>query len=162
MAGDPSYLALSADISGASLEGSAKPAELTLSAANLGVKLNSATEMATPLDWSGQPVTIDPDESVMGDEVTIDVPAAAAPNGPVIQDGIAAVASGILTAVPGVATLTMTGGTLEVGSWVWWGDGPDSFPVWRIWKAPAGWKGLNGSASNLGLHRKTSMIPLMN
>ena len=67
-----------------------------------------------------------------GDEVTIDVPAAAAPNGPVIQDGIAAVASGVITAMPGVATLTMTGGTLELSSYIWWGDGPDSFPVWNM------------------------------
>ena len=47
---------------GASLEGSAKPAELTLSATNLGVKLNTASGMgATPLDWSSQAVTVDPD-----------------------------------------------------------------------------------------------------
>ena len=69
---------------------------------------------------------------VPGDAVTIDVPAALAPNGPVIEDGIDAHVYGILTAMPGVPSLTMTGGTLEVDNWIWWGDGPDSFPIWNM------------------------------
>ncbi len=68
----------------------------------------------------------------LADDVRIDVPAAAAPNGPVIQDGIAAQANGIFTEAAGAATLTLTGGTLEVGNWIWWGDGADSFPVWEM------------------------------
>ncbi len=33
--------------------------------------------------------------------------------------------SGMACEVAGEATLTITGGTLDVGSWIWWGDGPD-------------------------------------
>ncbi len=58
-----------------------------------------------------------------GDEVYVDVPAAAAPNGPVIQDGMEAKVSGLACEVAGEPTMTMTGGTLDVGSWIWWGDG---------------------------------------
>ncbi|MEJ2705713.1 MAG: hypothetical protein P8Z79_25020, partial [Sedimentisphaerales bacterium] len=47
----------------------------------------------------------------LADDVRIDVPAAAAPDGPVIQDGTAAQANGIFTEAAGEATLTMTGGT---------------------------------------------------
>jgi len=66
------------------------------------------------------------------DDVLIDVPAAAAPNGPVIQDGIAAEAHGIFTEAAGEPTLTMTGGSLAVADWIWLGDGADSFGVWTI------------------------------
>ncbi len=68
----------------------------------------------------------------LADDVRIDVPAAAAPNGPVIQDGIDAKANGIFTEAPGEPTLTMTGGTLEVTDWIWWGDGADSFGIWTM------------------------------
>ena len=68
----------------------------------------------------------------LDDEVRIDVPSAAAPNGPVIQDGDTAQALGIFTEAAGEPTLTMTGGTLEVADWVWWGDGPDSFATWYM------------------------------
>ncbi len=68
----------------------------------------------------------------LADDVRIDVPAAAAPDGPVIQDGTDALANGIFTEAAGEATLTMTGGTLEVAAWIWWGDGQDSFPVWTM------------------------------
>jgi hypothetical protein len=57
------------------------------------------------------------------------VPAAAAPNGPVIQDGIDAKAKGIFTEAAGEPMLTITGGTLEVAEWIWWGDGADSFAM---------------------------------
>ena len=68
----------------------------------------------------------------LADEVKIDVPAAAAPNGPVIQDGIAAEALGIWTEAAGEPTLTITGGSLVVAEWIWCGDGADSFGVWTI------------------------------
>ena len=68
----------------------------------------------------------------LADDVLIDVPAAAAPNGPIIQDGIAAQCHGIWTEAPGEPTLTMTGGTLEVASWIWWGDGMDSYAIWTM------------------------------
>ena len=48
------------------------------------------------------------------DEVYIDVPAAKAPNGPIIQDGIDAKALGLACEVAGEPTMTMTGGTLEI------------------------------------------------
>jgi hypothetical protein len=66
------------------------------------------------------------------DEVLIDVPAAAAPGGPLIQDGIDAKAKGIFTEAPGEPTLAMTGGTLEIAEWVWWGDGANSFAIWNM------------------------------
>ncbi|MHC4071714.1 MAG: hypothetical protein ACYTGS_06735, partial [Planctomycetota bacterium] len=66
------------------------------------------------------------------DDVLIDVPAAAAPNGPVIEDGIAAECHGIWTEAPGEPTLTITGGSLVVGDWIWWGDGTDSFGIWTM------------------------------
>jgi len=78
---------------------------------------------STPENWDlGRIPTMD-------DEVRIDVPAAAAPNGPVIQDGIDAKAKGVFTEAAGEPTLTITGGTLEVAEWIWWGDGADSFAM---------------------------------
>ena len=55
------------------------------------------------------------------EEVLLSVEAEGA-NGPLIEDGIEAVA-GILTAAGGNPVLTMTGGSLELNDWgVWWGD----------------------------------------
>lgn len=68
----------------------------------------------------------------LADEVRIDVPAAAAPNGPLIQAGIDAKALGLFTEAPGDPTLTMMGGSLAVADWVWWGDGVDSFAIWTM------------------------------
>ena len=75
---------------------------------------------SNPENWD--PVRV----PTLTDEVLIDVPAAAAPNGPVIQDGIDAKAKGILTEGAGEPMLTITGGTLGVAEWIWWGDGADS------------------------------------
>ncbi|UCD48501.1 MAG: discoidin domain-containing protein, partial [Phycisphaerales bacterium] len=58
-----------------------------------------------------------------GDNAYIDVPAARAPNGPVISEGMEAAISGLACEVAGEPVMTMTGGTLDVGSWIWWGDG---------------------------------------
>ena len=98
------------------------------------------------------------------DDVKIDVPAAAEPNGPVIQDGIAAEAHGIFTEAPGVPTLTMTGGSLQVANWIWWGDGTNSFGVWTMsggtvtvadefelgWDGGAGTLTMTGGTINAG------------
>jgi F5/8 type C domain len=70
-----------------------------------------------PANWeSGQVPTA-------GDEAFIDVPAALAPNGPVIAEGMEAAVSGMACEVAGDPVMTMTGGTLDVASWIWWGDG---------------------------------------
>jgi hypothetical protein len=61
-----------------------------------------------------------------GDEIFVDVPAAKAPNGPIIRDGINAKILGLLCEVAGEPTMTMTGGTLEIGDYIWWGDGAGS------------------------------------
>jgi hypothetical protein len=78
---------------------------------------------STPENWDlGRAPTLE-------DEVRIDVPEAADPNGPVIEEGIDAQAKGIFTEAAGEPTLTITGGTLEVAEWIWWGDGADSFSI---------------------------------
>jgi len=59
----------------------------------------------------------------LADEVYVDVPYAKAPNGPVIRDGIDAKAFGFACEVAGEPNMAMTGGTLEVADWIWWGDG---------------------------------------
>jgi hypothetical protein len=75
---------------------------------------------STPANWSSNRVP------TAADEVFIDVPAAKAPNGPIIQDGIDAKIFGLLTTVAGEPEMRMTGGTLEIGDYIWWGDGRDS------------------------------------
>ena len=81
---------------------------------------------STAANWDlSRPPTLD-------DDVRIDVPAAAAPNGPIIQEGVDAKAKGIFTEAAGEPTLTMTGGTLEVSDYIWWGDGMDSYAVWTM------------------------------
>jgi len=63
---------------------------------------------SNPANWQGNKVP------TIADEAYIDVPAAAAPNGPVIQDGIDAKALGLGCEVAGEPTMTMTGGTLQI------------------------------------------------
>ena len=58
-----------------------------------------------------------------GDEAYIDVPAALAPNGPLIQEGMELTVLGMACEVAGEPTMTITGGTLTVVDWIWWGDG---------------------------------------
>ena len=58
----------------------------------------------------------------LGDDTFVDGPAATAPNGPLIEDGIVAEA-GVLIGERGITSMTMTGGSLELGGWgMWWGD----------------------------------------
>ncbi|NQT01882.1 MAG: hypothetical protein HQ580_07665, partial [Planctomycetes bacterium] len=52
-----------------------------------------------------------------GDNVFVEVPAAKAPNGPIIRDGIDAKINGLSCEVTGEPTMTMTGGTLEIGDY---------------------------------------------
>jgi hypothetical protein len=81
---------------------------------------------SNPANWEGNAVP----SSV--DEVYIDVPAAAAPNGPIIQEGIEAKILGLGCEVAGEPTMTMTGGTLEIGDWIWWGDGDKSHGTFEM------------------------------
>jgi hypothetical protein len=67
------------------------------------------------------------------DEAWIDAPAAVAPGGPVIEDGINARASLLACESRGEPTLTMTGGSLELTGWgAWWGDGPDCYATFNM------------------------------
>ena len=113
---------------------------------------------STPENWDlGRVPTL-------ADDVLIDTPAAAEPNGPVIQDGIAAECNGIWTEAPGEPSLTITGGSLVVAEWIWWGDGADSFGIWNMsggtvdvtdefelgWGGGAGTLTLTGGTINAG------------
>ena len=77
---------------------------------------------SNPANWETNKVP------TAADEVYVEVPAAAAPNGPVIQDGIDAECDLLACEVAGEPTMTMTGGTLTISGWgIWWGDGPGCF-----------------------------------
>jgi len=74
---------------------------------------------SNPANWEGNKVP------TAADDAMIEVPGAAAPNGPVIQDGIDAECALLANEVAGEPTMTMTGGTLTISGWgIWWGDGP--------------------------------------
>jgi hypothetical protein len=75
---------------------------------------------STPANWEGNKVP------TSADEAYVDVPGAAAPHGPIIQDGIDAECDLLACEVAGEPTMTMTGGTLTITGWgIWWGDGQD-------------------------------------
>ncbi|MCP4261701.1 MAG: hypothetical protein GY774_29990 [Planctomycetes bacterium] len=67
-----------------------------------------------------------------GDNVFVDVPAAKAPNGPIIREGMFLAINGLSCEVAGEPTMTMTGGTLDIGSYIWWGDGQDSHGTFNM------------------------------
>jgi len=70
-------------------------------------------------NWEGNKVP------TAADDAMVEVPGAAAPNGPVIQDGIDVECGLLACEVAGEPTMTMTGGTLTISGWgIWWGDGP--------------------------------------
>jgi hypothetical protein len=74
---------------------------------------------SNPANWEGNKVP------TAADDAKIEVPGAIAPNGPLIQDGIAAECAVMWNEVAGEPTMTMTGGTLTMSGWgIWWGDGP--------------------------------------
>jgi len=76
---------------------------------------------SNPANWSSKAVP------TAADVVFVDVPAAAAPNGPLIQSGVEARISGLVCEVAGSPTMTITGGTLAISGYIWWGDGPNCF-----------------------------------
>jgi hypothetical protein len=56
----------------------------------------------------------------ISDNVFLNAPAAK--NGPIYQDGMELKINGLSTEVAGESTMTMTGGTLEISDYIWWGD----------------------------------------
>ena len=56
----------------------------------------------------------------IADNVFLNAPAAK--NGPIYQDGMELKINGLSTEVAGESTMTMTGGTLEITDYIWWGD----------------------------------------
>ena len=83
-----------------------------------------------PSRWTGEgsdnlwnnPANWDTGAVPSGGDVFINGPAAGAPNGPMITDGTSAVA-GILISDSGTASMSMSGGTLELTDWgAWWAD----------------------------------------
>lgn len=79
---------------------------------------------SNPANWEGNKVP------TAADDALIEVPGAAPPNGPLIQDGIDAVCSVLWNEVAGEPEMRMTGGTLTMSGWgIWWGDGPGCNPT---------------------------------
>jgi hypothetical protein len=79
-----------------------------------------------PANWEGNKVP------GAGDNVFVDVPPAKAPNGPIIREGMFAKINGLSCEVAGEPTMTMTGGTLEIGDYIWWGDGAGSYGTFNM------------------------------
>jgi hypothetical protein len=75
---------------------------------------------SNPANWSSNQVPA-------GDSVFVEVPAALAPNGPVIQSGDDLKISSLVCEKAGEPTMTITGGSLDISGYIWWGDGTDSF-----------------------------------
>ena len=106
---------------------------------------------SNPANWEGNKVP------TAADDVAIEVPGAAAPNGPLIQDGIDAECGVLWNEVAGEPTMTMTGGTLTISGWgIWWGDGPGCNPTFNMSGGTVsltggtgihefGWGGANGT-----------------
>ena len=106
---------------------------------------------SNPANWEGNKVP------TAADDVAIEVPGAAAPNGPLIQDGIDAECGVLWNEVAGEPSMTMTGGTLTISGWgIWWGDGPGCNPTFNMSGGTVsltggpgihefGWGGANGT-----------------
>jgi len=66
----------------------------------------------------------------IADNVFLNVPAAKV--GPVFQDGMEEKINGLSTEVAGESTMTMTGGTLEISDYIWWGDDQDNHAIFTM------------------------------
>jgi len=66
------------------------------------------------------------------DNVFINMPAAKAPNGPIIEEGMDLKINGLSCEVAGEPTMTMTGGTLEISDYIWWGDDNDCHGIFTM------------------------------
>jgi hypothetical protein len=66
----------------------------------------------------------------VSDNVFLNAPAAK--NGPIYQDGMNLKINGLSTEVAGESTMTMTGGTLEITDYIWWGDDNNSHATFTM------------------------------
>ena len=66
----------------------------------------------------------------VADNVFLNAPAAK--NGPIYQDGMELKINGLSTEVAGESTMTMTGGTLEISDYIWWGDDNNSHATFTM------------------------------
>jgi len=64
------------------------------------------------------------------DNVFLNAPAAK--NGPIYQEGMEFKINGLSTEVAGESTMTMTGGTLEITDYIWWGDDNNSHAIFTM------------------------------
>jgi hypothetical protein len=80
----------------------------------------------TPGNWEFNKVP------AVGDNVFVNMPEAKAPNGPLIQDGMDLKINGLSCEVAGEPTMTMTGGTLEITDYIWWGDDNNSHGIFNM------------------------------
>ncbi|KPK34751.1 MAG: hypothetical protein AMJ65_17950 [Phycisphaerae bacterium SG8_4] len=80
----------------------------------------------TPGNWEFNKVP------AIGDNVFVNMPEARAPNGPLIQDGMELKINGLSCEVAGEPTMTMTGGTLEITDYIWWGDDNNSHGIFNM------------------------------
>jgi hypothetical protein len=66
----------------------------------------------------------------IADNVFLNAPAAKA--GPIFQEGMNLKINGLSTEVAGESTMTMTGGTLEITDYIWWGDDNNSHAIFTM------------------------------
>jgi hypothetical protein len=66
----------------------------------------------------------------VSDNVFLNAPAAK--NGPIYQEGMNLKINGLSTEVAGESTMTMTGGTLEITDYIWWGDDNNSHATFTM------------------------------
>ena len=66
----------------------------------------------------------------VADNVFLNMPAAKA--GPIFQDGMDLKINGLSTEVAGESTMKMTGGTLEITDYIWWGDDNNNHAIFTM------------------------------
>jgi hypothetical protein len=66
----------------------------------------------------------------ISDNVFLNAPAAK--NGPIYQEGMNLKINGLSTEVAGESTMTMTGGTLEITDYIWWGDDNNNHAIFTM------------------------------
>ena len=66
----------------------------------------------------------------VADNVFLNMPAAK--SGPIFQDGMDLKINGLSTEVAGESTMKMTGGTLEITDYIWWGDDNNNHGIFTM------------------------------